>query len=56
MANNKTSIEPSVSLTTFDLSRFRDPPDVRGAFLAELRDALYGHGFFYLTGHGVIRS
>jgi isopenicillin N synthase-like dioxygenase len=41
------------TLSTLDLSRFHGTSAQRSAFLAELRDALYGHGFFYLVGHDV---
>jgi len=40
-------------LPTLDLAGFSGPPDAREAFLAALRNALYGRGFFYLTGHGI---
>ena len=53
MPPDGTTPHTRASLPTIDLSRFHGAPDARRAMLAELRDALYGHGFFYLTGHGV---
>jgi len=44
---------PPVSLPLIDLARVRTRGAERAAFLAELRDVLRDHGFFYLTGHGV---
>lgn len=41
------------ALPILDLARVHGPGDVRGAFLADLRDAFYEYGFFYLAGHGV---
>lgn len=41
------------TLPTVDLSRFHGSPDERAAFVANLREILHDHGFFYLTGHGV---
>jgi isopenicillin N synthase-like dioxygenase len=41
------------SLPTLDLSRFHASPAEREAFIAELRQVLHDHGFFYLKGHGV---
>lgn len=43
----------AASLPTVDLSRFNASPEERAAFVAELRQVLHDHGFFYLTGHGV---
>jgi len=40
-------------LPTLDLRDFDGAADQRSAFLAALRDALYGRGFFYLVGHGI---
>ncbi|RQT15004.1 isopenicillin N synthase family oxygenase [Burkholderia contaminans] len=40
------------SLPIVDLSQFREV-STRSSFVAELRDVLYDHGFFYLTGHAV---
>lgn len=48
-----TSRGVEAPLPIVDLSRFRGPPDERRAFIAELRDLLHDHGFFYLAGHGV---
>ena len=44
-------IAPPVDLPVVDLARFHGPDRV--AFLAELREILHDHGFFYLIGHGV---
>lgn len=41
------------ALPTLDLRDRDGPPEVRDAFLAALRNALYGRGFFYLVGHGI---
>lgn len=41
------------SLPVLDFSRFHAGPEARADFVAELRDILHGHGFFYLSGHGV---
>ena len=41
------------SLPVLDFSRFHAGPEARTDFVAELRDILHGHGFFYLSGHGV---
>lgn len=41
------------NLPLVDISRFHGTQDQKAAFIAELRDILYEHGFFYLTGHGV---
>ena len=40
-------------LPTFDLSEMTGAPERRRT---DLRNALYDHGFFYLTGHGVDRD
>lgn len=40
-------------LPTLDFSRFHGTPSERDAFVADLRETLHDHGFFYLTGHGV---
>lgn len=44
------------TLPTVDLSRFHGSPDERAAFVADLREILHDHGFFYLTGHGVVQT
>lgn len=43
----------ATSLPVLDLARFCGTVGERTIFLAALRDALHGQGFFYLTGHGV---
>ena len=43
----------SGSLPVLDIGRFDRGGDERTAFLAELRAAARGPGFFYLTGHGI---
>lgn len=40
-------------LPVLDISRFDAEGPERAAFLAELREAARGPGFFYLTGHGI---
>ena len=40
-------------LPTVDISRLAGNKDERASFAADLRDILYRHGFFYLSGHGV---
>ena len=40
-------------LPVLDLSRFDGTGSDRAAFLAEVRAAARGAGFFYLTGHGI---
>jgi len=45
--------EDKGSIPLLDLRRFDDGEASRGAFLAELRTAAHGVGFFYVTGHGV---
>ncbi|WP_085044073.1 isopenicillin N synthase family dioxygenase [Ensifer aridi] len=42
-----------LNLPLIDFSRFHAGPEERAHFLAELRQTLHRHGFFYLTGHGV---
>ena len=41
------------TLPTLDISRFSADPAERASFLAALRAAALGPGFFYLTGHGI---
>ncbi len=53
MTIHATPVENAVSLPTLDFSRFHGSQDERIAFVEELREVLHGHGFFYLTGHGV---
>jgi isopenicillin N synthase-like dioxygenase len=43
----------SQTLPTLDFRRFEAEPAERASFLAELRAAARGPGFFYLVGHGV---
>src|ERR1700722_17500553 len=43
----------SQTLPTLDFRRFEAEPAARASFLAELRAAGRGPGFFYLVGHGV---
>lgn len=43
----------ALTLPLVDLSRFHAPAPERAAFIAEVRQILFDHGFFYLTGHGV---
>jgi isopenicillin N synthase-like dioxygenase len=51
------SIEPSPpTLPSLDFRRFAADPSPRASFLAELRAAARGPGFFYLTGHNVEAS
>ncbi|WP_438850915.1 isopenicillin N synthase family dioxygenase [Brevundimonas nasdae] len=53
MNGNETQAMSGASLTTLDLSDFHGDADRREAFLGDLLDVLYQHGFLYLTGHGV---
>lgn len=46
-------VETEPSLPILDFARFYASPAERNAFVAELRNVLYDHGFFYLDGHGV---
>jgi isopenicillin N synthase-like dioxygenase len=41
------------ALPVLDLGRFRGDPAARAGFLAELRQAARGTGFFQLVGHGI---
>ena len=41
------------TLPVLDISRFHAGPEARAAFVAELRNVLHDHGFFYLSGHNV---
>lgn len=43
----------ATQLPFVDISRFNAGPEERVRFIADLRRILHGHGFFYLTGHGV---
>jgi isopenicillin N synthase-like dioxygenase len=45
--------ETSPQIPLLDLRRFDAGEAERAAFLAELREAAHGVGFFYVTGHGV---
>ena len=45
-----------INLPEVDLSGFHASGRDRAAFLADLRQILHDHGFFYLTGHGVAPS
>lgn len=53
MTIHTTAIGTEALLPTLDISRFHGSPTESSAFVAELRQALYNHGFFYLKGHGV---
>lgn len=44
---------PRASLPVLDLSRFGGTTAQRESFLQDVRDAAFGPGFFYVTGHGV---
>ncbi|MDQ0471989.1 isopenicillin N synthase family dioxygenase [Labrys wisconsinensis] len=48
-----TSPSAGETLPVLDISRFDAGPQERAAFLAELRQAARGPGFFYLVGHGI---
>lgn len=50
-ADSTPNLPPN--LPTLSLADFRGEPAKKQAFLADLRDALYSHGFFYLLNHGV---
>jgi isopenicillin N synthase-like dioxygenase len=41
------------NLPLLDFAQFYGAQDQRTAFINNLRQTLYDHGFFYLTGHGV---
>ena len=43
----------SQTLPTLDFRRFEAEPAERASFLADLRAAARGPGFFYLVGHGL---
>lgn len=53
MTIHTTPVETEASLPTLDISRFHASAEERDVFIAELRQVLYEHGFFYLKGHGV---
>ncbi|MEO0033477.1 MAG: hypothetical protein RIS94_3235 [Pseudomonadota bacterium] len=41
------------ALPILDISLMQGNEDERGRFIAQMRDVLHKHGFFYLAGHGV---
>ena len=43
-----------VHLPTIDFSRFYGTAAERDGFITALARILHDHGFFYLTGHGVL--
>lgn len=44
---------PTETLPTLDIGRFSAGPSERASFLAALRAAALGSGFFYVVGHGI---
>ncbi|WP_462188808.1 MULTISPECIES: isopenicillin N synthase family dioxygenase [unclassified Frankia] len=55
-AHQANRVAPARTLPTLDIAPFRTGATNRGEFLAALREACHGPGFFYLTGHGVPAS
>jgi isopenicillin N synthase-like dioxygenase len=49
----QATLPTAETLPILDFRRFHQDAKTRAAFLADLREAARGPGFFYLTGHGI---